>query len=221
MKINLKKNKVFDYLKVFAISFLIGIFAGKLAVPINPSYAINSISVNENSETASTLEKEPSFEETEIKEIASANAHTASASSYVTNANNNSSYANNGLYIPNLGFYSYVSNANVSGNTIAVPASGVAKYGNLLIGHNPGTFSAILGIHANDIIYLYGQAYQVYYVGVQDVSDNMKFVGTETTSSLSDGSKGLVLMTCYGNMKTFANGVTSATQRFLVYARAI
>lgn len=221
MKINLKNNKLFNYLKIFVISFLVGIFAGKLAVPVNPSYAINDLSVNENTKAVSALEEKSAIEKPEAKEIASANTYTASTYSYTSSANNNSSYANNGLYIPSLGFYSYVSNASVSGNTVAVPASGVAKYGNLLVSHNPGTFSAILGIHNGDTIYLYGQAYQVYYVGIQDVSNNMKFVGQETTNSLSNGSKGLVLMTCYGNMKTFTNGVTSASQRFLVYARAV
>ncbi len=221
MKINLKNNKIIDYLKIFVISFLVGIFAGKLAIPVNPSYAINDLSVNENSETASALEEKSAVEKSEVKEIASANTYAASGYSYTASANNNSSNAFNGLYVPSLGFYSYVSGASVSGNTVAVPASGVAKYGSLLVGHNPGTFSAILGINNGDIIYLYGQAYEVYYTGIQNVSNNMKFVGQETTTSLSNGSKGLVLMTCYGEMKTFTNGVTSASQRFLVYARAV
>ena len=221
MKINLKNNKAFEYLKIFVISFLVGIFAGKLAVPVNPSYAINDISVNENSEIASAKEEKSTIEKSEIKEITPANTYAASGNSYTASANNNASYANNGLYIPSLGFYSYVSGASVSGNTVNVPASGVAKYGSLLVGHNPGTFSAILGIQNGTIIYLYGQAYEVYSVGIYNVSNNMKFVGSETTASLSNGSKGLVLMTCYGSMKTFTNGVTSASQRFLVYARAV
>lgn len=221
MKINLKKNKIFEYLKIFVVSFLVGIFAGKLAVPVSPTHAINDISVNENSEVVSTKEEKSTVEKSEIKEIASANTYTTSANIYTASANNNASYANNGLSIPSLGFFSYVSSASVSGNTVNVPAYGVAKYGNLLVGHNPGTFSAILGVQNGTIIYLYGQAYEVYSVGIYNVSNNMKFVGSETTTSLSNGSKGLVLMTCYGEMKTFSNGVTSASQRFLVYARAV
>ncbi len=208
MKINLSKNEIFNYLKIFVISFIVGILAGKFAIPFNYTYATNDIVVNETSETASVAEAKEAISEAAISDIAAYSTETAS-------------YANNGLYMPSIGFYSGVSTAAISGNTVQVPASGVAKTGSLLVGHNPGTFSAILNIHEGDVFYLYGQAYQVYATGVYNVSNNMKFVGQETTTSLSNGSKGLVLMTCYGSMKTFSNGVTSASQRFLVYAHAV
>lgn len=196
------KNKFFEYLVIFVASFLIGLLAGKLAVPVSPTYAATDIIVN-SATTSSTLKETATIEEYAFEDI----AYPASYRS--------------GLYMPTIGFSSSVSTASISGNTVAVPAYGVARIGNLLIGHNPGTFSAILGLNIGDIFYLDGQKYQIYDREILDVSDNMRFVGQETTSSLSNGSKGLVLMTCYGNMKTFKNGTTSAAQRFLVYAKAV
>ncbi|MBR3264054.1 sortase [Candidatus Saccharibacteria bacterium] len=221
------KSYAFTIIKVFVMSFIFGLLAGKLAVPVSPVSAANELKVEETTEV-STISEIEDVKKAELADFASANSGSASAYSYSSYASNNTAsansvnaYANSGLYIPSLNFYSGVSSASVSGNTVAVPASGVAQMGSLLVGHNPGTFSAILGIKNGDIFYLYGQAYQVYSVGVYNVSDNMKFVGQETTSSLSNGSKGLVLMTCYGSMRTFTNGTTSASQRFLVYARAV
>lgn len=218
------KKSLFSYLAAFFISFFVGLFAGKLAMPISATYATNDISVNEVSNANEAAERKNNIEEVVVSDLASANSYTSYASSYTASANSstaNASYTDSGLYIPTVGFYSNVTNASTSGNTVNVPASGVAKYGSLIVGHNPGTFSSILGMNNGDVFYLYGQAYQVYSIQILEVSNNMKFVGTETTASLSNGSKGLVLMTCYGSSKTFSNGTTSASHRFLVYAKAV
>lgn len=215
------KNPFIQYIITFIISFMVGIFAGKLAAPISQSYALGDVELENTSKSYETITEKASTEKKEFSDLAYANAGSSYAYSYTASANNNNSYANSGLYMPSIGFYSNVSGAAVSGNAVQVPASGVAKYGNLLVGHNPGTFSAILGLNNGDIFYLYGQKYQVYSITIQNVSNDMRFVGQETTASLSNGSKGLVLMTCYGGMKTFSNGVTSASQRFLVYAQAV
>lgn len=219
MKANFTKKPIFQYLLAFLISFMVGLFAGKLAIPVVPTYATEDLSLSEST-SETNLEQKSAIEEYALSDIAtlaiSTSAHTsASASSY------SSAIPSYGLYMPSIGFYSAVSTAAVSGNTVQVPASGVARIANLLVGHNPGTFSAILGANVGDVFYLDGQAYQIYNAEVLKVSDNMRFVGKETTTTLSNGSKGLVLMTCYGEMKTFTNGVTSASHRYLIYAKAV
>ena len=198
-------KNIFQYIMAFIVSFLIGLFAAKFALPVAPTYATADIAVNETSNNLA--EQKSAIEEYALDNIAAP------------------AISSRGLSMPTIGFYSAVSTAAISGNTVQVPAYGVARTGNLLVGHNPGTFSAILGIHNGDVFYLDGQAYQVYNIQILTVSDNMRFVGEENTSSLSNGSKGLVLMTCYGNMRDFTlkNGsvVRSASQRFLVYAKAV
>lgn len=203
MKAIFAKNKFLQYLSIFMVSFFTGILAGKFAVPVSPTYATADIAVN------NTISRNESVEQTaQIEEYAFDNiAYPAKYRS--------------GLYMPSIGFSSSVSTAAISGNTVQVPSYGVARIGNLLVGHNPGTFSAILGAHIGDVFYLDGQAYQIYNTEILKVSDNMRFVGQENTESLSNGSKGLVLMTCYGEMTTFKNGVTSASHRYLVYAKAV
>ena len=215
------KNSLIQYIITFIISFMVGIFAGKLAAPISESYALSDTQINTVSNNPAIIAEKDIAEKKELNDLAYANAGSSYAKTYTASANNSSAYANSGLYMPSIGFYSNVSGAAVSGNTVQVPTYGVAKYGNLLVGHNPGTFSAILGLNNGDTFYLYGQKYQVYSITIQNVSNDMRFVGQETTASLSNGSKGLVLMTCYGGMRTFNNGVTSAAQRFLVYAKAV
>ena len=204
------KKSLLRYIIIFVISFMVGIFAGKLAVPVSPTSAASDLSVNEAKSDDANIEQKASLEEAVFNDIA--------------NIETTPSYYNNGLYMPSVGLYSGVATATVSNNTVQVPASGVAKIGSLLVGHNPGTFSAILGVNTGDIFYLYGQKYQVTGTSVLAVSDNMIFVGQETTTSLANKS-GLVLMTCYGSMRDFTlkNGSTyrSASHRFLVYAQAV
>ena len=208
-------KNIFQYIMTFIASFLIGLFAAKFALPVAPTYATADIAVNETSNNLA--EQKSAIEEYALGNIAAPVTSTPNYSANTTSSN----VVSTGLYMPSIGFYSSVSTAAISGNTVQVPAYGVARTGNLLVGHNPGTFSAILNIHNGDVFYLDGQAYQVYNVQILNVSNNMRFVGQETTSSLSNGSKGLVLMTCYGEMKTFSNGITSASQRFIVYAKAV
>ena len=223
-KAKLVKNSIFQYVATFVVSFIIGLLAAKIAIPVSQTYADTDLKLNEKEDNSALLIEKETAEKREVKEIANANISTSYANSYTTSANN-ASYANSGLYMPSIGFYSGVSTANVSNNTVQVPASGVAKIGSLLVGHNPGTFSAILNLKQNDVFYLYGQKYQVTAINIFTVSDDMSFVGKETTSSLSNGSKGLVLMTCYGQMRNFTlrNGsvVKSASHRFIVYAQAV
>ena len=210
------KQSIIRYISVFVISFAVGLFAGKLAVPVTSTQALSDLNVNATESNTSVIEKKEGIAEVALDNIVNIETSTASAS--------NTSNTDNGLYMPSIGFYSGVSSASVSGGAIQVPASGVAKYGNLLVGHNPGTFSAILNTSIGDVFYLYGQKYQITSTSVLTVSDNMKFVGQETTSSLANKS-GLVLMTCYGEMRDFtlSNGSTyrSASQRYLVFAQAV
>ena len=207
MKAIFAKNKFLQYFGIFMVSFFTGILAGKFAVPVSPTYATADIAVNNTISRSESVEQTAQIEEYAFDNI----AYPAKYRS--------------GLYMPSIGFSSSVSTAAISGNTVQVPSYGVARIGNLLVGHNPGTFSAILGAHIGDVFYLDGQAYQIYNTEILTVSDNMRFVGQENTESLSNGSKGLVLMTCYGNMRDFTlkNGsvVRSAADRFLVYAKAV
>ena len=207
MKAIFAKNKFLQYFGIFMVSFFTGILAGKFAVPVSPTYATADIAVNNTISRSESVEQTAQIEEYAFDNI----AYPAKYRS--------------GLYMPSIGFSSSVSTAAISGNTVQVPSYGVARIGNLLVGHNPGTFSAILGAHIGDVFYLDGQAYQIYNTEILTVSDNMRFVGQENTESLSNGSKGLVLMTCYGNMRDFTlkngNVVRSAADRFLVYAKAV
>lgn len=220
MKINLLHNPIVKYIGAFVGSFMIGILAGKLAMPISGAYAVNEIVVNEdNTATASKTTTEKSLiEEAAVSDIASADIYDASANkntsyaiSYNSSANTAVSYA---FSIPALGIYSPLTQSSMNNKKLDVPASNVGVYGTLYMGHTPGVFSNLAYAKAGQQVIVNGVSYIITSVNVYEIdpdgdSFNNDSLKMKYLVNLPAGQ--IALMTC-------TNG--SSTHRTIVFAQA-
>lgn len=122
-----------------------------------------------------------------------------------------------------------VVNVGMDGNTMAVPGYGAGYYSDygahLLVGHNPGSFSGLLGVAAGDIVEFRGVNYvvtgsRIYNhdpgVGNYDSNNQMNENGQMMYDSLySGGANGLNFMTCFGS---YLPNYGTYDQRLVVFA---
>ena len=200
------KNTIFRYFGIIVVSFLVGLLAGKLAIPVSQTNALSDLVVNENSSENSAIivEKKEALSEATFDTISTQNTSTISS---------------NGLYIAKTGLSTSVTGIDISYDK--VPDYNVGQDGSLLVGHNPGIFSSLFNVTNGDIITLNGKNYRVSLVATFDLISKTKLKNaslglTYTAGQLrSLSSNKIVLMTCTG---TYSQEYGTYSSRLLVFA---
>jgi len=199
------KNTIFRYFGIIVVSFLVGLLAGKLAIPVSQTNALSDLVVNESSsENSAIIEKKEALSEATFDTISTQNTSTISS---------------NGLYIAKTGLSTSVTGIDISYDK--VPDYNVGQDGSLLVGHNPGIFSSLFNVTNGDIITLNGKNYRVSLVATFDLISKTKLKNaslglTYTAGQLrSLSSNKIVLMTCTG---TYSQEYGTYSSRLLVFA---
>lgn len=182
-----KSSKIIYAFGVAIISFMVGLFAGRVFAPTSSTSAVSSEGVGIESE---------SRPENTVK-TAKTTLEKASEQEITTSANIIRPTYN--LEIPSVGIYTNISTTYVNeNNDIVVPASGVAllnsykgRHFNLLVGHRASTFKNLGYLNYGDTINYYGTTYRVTSIYQQPISEvNMYY--------LTANSSALKLITCAG-----------------------
>jgi len=199
------KNTIFRYFGIIVVSFLVGLLAGKLAIPVSQTNALSDLVVNESSsENSAIIEKKEALSEATFDTISTQNTSTISS---------------NGLYIAKTGLSTSVTGIDISYDK--VPDYNVGQDGSLLVGHNPGIFSSLFNVTNGDIITLNGKNYRVSLVATFDLISKTKLKNSSLGLTYTAGqlrslsSNKIVLMTCTG---TYSQEYGTYSSRLLVFA---
>ncbi|MBR2864556.1 hypothetical protein IKG12_02205 [Candidatus Saccharibacteria bacterium] len=201
-----KANPAVEKVAIFAASLVVGITLGStidLAKNASAESYISATSETAISETKSYTEI-PTPEKANISAIQQVNEYTQPKTGAGI------------LYMPSIGLYRGISYVAKGVNPQNVIDSGaIAAYaGNVLLAHNPGSFSGLVNIYnsfssgANITFNYNGRDYTVYdaEIASHNGKQYMTKYGARSLNRLSE-TNALVLVTCYGN------------QRIMIYAR--
>lgn len=202
-------NEYFRNVAIFAISLIAGIIFGStfdVMSNANAESYLDTTGSSIASESTKSYEEKTTINKVEIASVQMENEYTKPK--YTTGAGI--------LYMPSINLYrgvSYVSKGTNPQNVI--DAGAIAAYnGNILLAHNPGTFSGLVNVYnsfsggANITFNYNGREYTVYDVEIanQNGQQYLTKYGARSLDRLSEKNT-LVLVTCSGN------------QRIMIYAK--
>ena len=212
------KNTIFRYFGIIVVSFLVGLLAGKLAIPVSQTNALSDLVVNENSsENSAIIENKQALSEATFDAISTQNSSTTV--NYANTSLSTATAPSNGLYIAKTGLSTSVTGIDISYDK--VPDYNVGQDGSLLVGHNPGIFSSLFNVTNGDIITLNGKNYRVSLVATFDLISKTKLKNSSLGLTYTAGqlrslsSNKIVLMTCTG---TYSQEYGTYSSRLLVFA---
>lgn len=222
---------------VFAYSFLLGLSASHILLPINRAEATTTPVDTVQTSTSQEFTSKSAPEKTENAEIS---AKTPSGSTIWAQTvqsttqtkaqiaqnqaqNQNQSQAQTlaqvpqtGLYIPSIGLSTGIAASSLVNSTPTVPSSGASQYGSLIMGHVFGVFANISALKSGQKLYLNGASYTITSVEPNlPVSSDRKNVGPYTMNQLIYRGQNLVLMTCAG---TYSSALNTYSHRTLIFA---
>lgn len=216
------KNESLRDVVVFAICLIAGLIFGSainVASSAGAESYIDTTSASIASESIKNYDQKSTIEKVELAAIQTKNEYTEPKVSTGAGI----------LYMPNIGINMTASRYNSNCDSY-VPNSGFAvTCGNVLVGHNPGSFSGLVSIYnrvasGESITFNYnGREYTTYGAELAELSQDRKSLGVTRNGNrawlnmnkISADKSSIILMTCYGSMRSDGN----TTHRILIYAK--